>query len=96
MLILILELFLLYNWILLIIGYGGRVVDIIFCSWNTNDNNLINFSKTNSRSIRPELSIDGLINLLNMVESDMQDAFSLEGYYRSSWPDTARKNDIIR
>ncbi|XP_005106825.1 centrosomal protein kizuna [Aplysia californica] len=46
--------------------------------------------------IKPELSIDGLIRLLNLVESDMREAFSLEGYYRSSWPDTAKKNDIIR
>ncbi|XP_059167440.1 centrosomal protein kizuna-like [Physella acuta] len=49
-----------------------------------------------SSTIKPELTVRGLLGLLKLMEADLEDAFSLEGYYRSSWPDTAQKNDIIR
>ncbi|CAL1540976.1 unnamed protein product [Lymnaea stagnalis] len=64
-------------------------------SQNTREVESTKIKKT-SGSIKPELSVDGLLNLLKVIESDMVDAFSHEGYYRSSWPNTAQKNDIIR
>ncbi|KAK6997714.1 centrosomal protein kizuna [Biomphalaria glabrata] len=54
-----------------------------------------NSSKKDS-FIKSELTVSGLVYLINFIESDMKDAFSLEGYYRSSRPDTGHKNDIIR
>ncbi|BFZ11630.1 hypothetical protein BsWGS_14669 [Bradybaena similaris] len=53
-------------------------------------------SQTNGAS-NPELSVDGLVNLLQLVETEMVEAFSCEDYYRSSvLPHVAEKNDIIR
>ena len=49
-----------------------------------------------SRSIKAELSAEGLFHLLSHVEADVREAFSLEGYYRSSWPDSTTKSNIIR
>ncbi|GFR69060.1 flocculation protein FLO11-like [Elysia marginata] len=49
-----------------------------------------------SGSIKAELSAEGLFLLLRHVETDVKEAFSLEGYYRSSWPDASTKSNIIR
>ncbi|CAG5133942.1 unnamed protein product, partial [Candidula unifasciata] len=53
-------------------------------------------SQTNG-SAQPELSVDGLMNLLQLVESDMVEAFSCDDFYRrSALPLVTEKNDIIR
>ncbi|RUS78547.1 hypothetical protein EGW08_013690 [Elysia chlorotica] len=53
-------------------------------------------TSTVSSSFKAELSAEGLFLLLRHVEADVREAFSVEGYYRSSWPDSAMKSNIIR
>ncbi|XP_041352425.1 centrosomal protein kizuna-like isoform X2 [Gigantopelta aegis] len=46
--------------------------------------------------LKPELTLDGLLYILKFVQNDFNEAFNVDGFYRSSRPDSKQKMEIIR
>ena len=46
--------------------------------------------------LKPELTLDGLLYILKFVQDEFSVAFNLNGFYRSSRPDSKQKMEIIR
>ncbi|XP_046575608.1 LOW QUALITY PROTEIN: centrosomal protein kizuna-like [Haliotis rubra] len=46
--------------------------------------------------VKPELTLEGLLFLLKVVQEDFPQAFALDGYYRSYRPDSSARLEIIQ
>ncbi|XP_050405162.1 uncharacterized protein LOC126820973 isoform X3 [Patella vulgata] len=52
-------------------------------------------AKSMNKSIRADMTLTGIIYLLKYVQDDFRDAFSFEGYYKTSPPDSSLRSNII-
>ncbi|KAK6182431.1 hypothetical protein SNE40_010127 [Patella caerulea] len=52
-------------------------------------------AKSMNKSLRAEITLTGIIYLLKYVQDDFRDAFSFEGYYKTSPPDSSLRSNII-